>query len=149
LNNEKIWKLWQKRKLNSEKIWKVWKNTKLNSEKIRKYGRKISWILKWFGKYDIFSLFITSSYSIFNSHVTFLPDQMCCSNGYSQSNNLHYIKTSFPLCPSISRWCSSLYEYLITVSNQLLVFGKMHAKGMLLLIWPSVGFRKYCDMKDL
>ena len=69
LNNEKIGKIWKKSKLNSEKIWKIQNKSKLNSEKIwkihkkivkwygrnvkwyGKYGGKVSWIVKRWGKY--------------------------------------------------------------------------------------------------
>ena len=38
---------------NSDKIGKIWKKkkNKLTSESYRKYGRKVIWIVKWFGKY--------------------------------------------------------------------------------------------------
>ena len=68
-NIEKIWKIRKKPKWNSEKIGKIWKklwndveNTEENCEMIwkiwkkivkryGKYGRKVSWNVKWFGKY--------------------------------------------------------------------------------------------------
>ena len=71
LNSDKIWKIRKKPKLNSEKIGKIWKkivkwygkyrrklwndmeNMVENSEKWKdgKYGRKVSWNVKWYGKY--------------------------------------------------------------------------------------------------
>jgi hypothetical protein len=43
------WKIWKKSKLNSEKIWKIWKKSKL---KCGKYGGKVSWIVKRYGKWE-------------------------------------------------------------------------------------------------
>jgi hypothetical protein len=51
LNSEKIWKMLNKSPLNSEKIWKIQKKSKLNREKYGTCGRKVSWIVKRFGKY--------------------------------------------------------------------------------------------------
>jgi hypothetical protein len=36
--------------LKCEKIWKIWKKAKLNSERYGKYGGKVSWIVKRYGK---------------------------------------------------------------------------------------------------
>jgi hypothetical protein len=44
-NSEKIWKLWKKDKFNSETIWKIQKKI------VKRYGRKVSWIVKRFRKY--------------------------------------------------------------------------------------------------
>jgi hypothetical protein len=73
-NSEKIWKLWKKDKLNSEKIWKIqkkivkWYGKYGWNVKYGKYGRKVSWIAKRFGKYKkkivIISHFIRISHII-------------------------------------------------------------------------------------
>jgi hypothetical protein len=58
LISEKTGKIWKKGRLNSENIWKILKKPKLNSENILKiekqivkwygkYGRKVSWNVKW------------------------------------------------------------------------------------------------------
>jgi hypothetical protein len=36
--------------LKSEKIGKIWKKAKLKVKRYEKYGRKVGWIVKWFGK---------------------------------------------------------------------------------------------------
>ena len=62
INCEMIWKIWKKSKLKYEMIWKIWKKGKSNSgkhmenmeencEKRRKSGKKIGWIVKWYGIY--------------------------------------------------------------------------------------------------
>jgi hypothetical protein len=38
----------KKSKLNSEMIWKIQKNIVKRNEK---YGRKVGWIVKWYGRY--------------------------------------------------------------------------------------------------
>jgi hypothetical protein len=56
-NSEKIWKLWKNDKLNSEKIWKIqkkivkWYGKYGWNVKYEKYGRKVSWKVKRYGKY--------------------------------------------------------------------------------------------------
>jgi hypothetical protein len=46
-NGEKIMKLWKKDIVNNEMIWKMVKKSRLNW----KDGRKLSWNVKWYGKY--------------------------------------------------------------------------------------------------
>ena len=41
---------WKKSRLNSEMIWKIWKKI---GKRYEKYGRKISWRVKRYGKYDM------------------------------------------------------------------------------------------------
>jgi hypothetical protein len=62
--------------LNSEKIWKIQKKSKLNSGKYGNYGRKISWIVKRFGKYKEnceMRWKIYFPYLFITTKVTFLP----------------------------------------------------------------------------
>ena len=37
---------------NCEKIGKIWKKIVKRQGKYGKYGRKVNWIVKWFGNYE-------------------------------------------------------------------------------------------------
>jgi hypothetical protein len=51
-------KIWKKGKLNSEKIWKIQKKI---VKRYEKYGGKVGWIVKWYGKYDYSRIILLNS----------------------------------------------------------------------------------------